>query len=217
MRLHTNFREDYDSAIGFGIDEKVHYERVTKQVDIRLRMQVDWPLISKAGLIGFCGQVFPFIKQNKYKRVTEEGRLWRYEVIDSYYAYSLEDYLRKWIEWEKCIYFDYLDNSRKIKIRQFFADWDLQSNETFLEFRVPTWAFRFQPERDESNGIINPILKDHQFDRIKDAATAFQDISMYLSNILIEQKEVAQVEDRFRIEQHGFDLRTSFRKLKGNK
>jgi len=60
-------------------------------------------------------------------------------------------------------------------------------------------------------------LKDHQFDRIKDAATAFQDISMYLSNILIEQKEVAQVEDRFRIEQHGFDLRTSFRKLKGNK
>lgn len=217
MRLHTNFRDYYDSAIGFGIDEKVHYERVTKEADIRLRPQVDWPRVSKAGLIGFCGQVFPFIKLNKYERVTEDHRLWRYEIVDSYYAYSFEDYLRQWIEWEKFTFFDYLDNSRKIKIKQFFSDWSFQSNETFLEFKVPVWAFRFQPERDETNGTLNPKLKDYQFDRIKDAPTAFQDISMYLSNILIEQKEVAQIEDRFRIEQHGFDLRTSFRKAKGSK
>jgi len=58
-------------------------------------------------LIGFCGQVFPFIKLNTYERVTEEDGFWRHEVIDSHYAYSLEDYLRKWIEWEKCIFFDY--------------------------------------------------------------------------------------------------------------
>ncbi|CAN5298379.1 hypothetical protein BH20ACI2_BH20ACI2_26170 [soil metagenome] len=38
-----------------------------------------------------------------------------------------------------------------------------------------------------------------------------QEISMYLANILVEQKEVDSVDDRHRIEQHGFDLKTSFR------
>lgn len=37
---------------------------------------------------------------------------------------------------------------------------------------------------------------------------------MYLSNILVEQKEVVKIEAKYRIEQHGFDLKTSFRKEK---
>jgi hypothetical protein len=57
-------------------------------------------------------------------------------------------------------------------------------------------------------------LKDYGFDRIKDSFTAFQEISMYLSNILVEQKEVVKVEDNVRIEKHGFDLKKSFRKEK---
>lgn len=68
--------------------------------------------------------------------------------------------------------------------------------------------------RNPSEGLINPRLKDYGFERIKDSFAAFQEISMYLSNILVEQKETAAVEDKFRIEQHGFDLKTSFRKEK---
>lgn len=50
------------------------------------------------------------------------------------------------------------------------------------------------------------------FDRIKDAFTAFQEISMYVANILVEQKPVESVSDKYRIEKHGFDLKESFRK-----
>ena len=67
---------------------------------------------------------------------------------------------------------------------------------------------------NETNVIANPRLKDYQFERIKDSTTAFQEISMYLANILVEQKPVAEVEDKYRVEQHGFDLKDSFRNTK---
>jgi len=88
-----------------------------------------------------------------------------------------------------------------------FHDYDI-----FLEFKVPVWAVILG--RSGSSGILNPRLKDYGFDRIKDSFTTFQEISMYLSNILVEQKETVVVQDKFRIEQHGFDLKKSFRKEK---
>lgn len=80
---------------------------------------------------------------------------------------------------------------------------------------MPLWIFYFN--HNQINGIINPRLKDYGFDRIKDGVAAFQEISMYLSNILVEQKETVVIEDRLRVEQHGFDLKTSFRKPKRDK
>jgi hypothetical protein len=38
--------------------------------------------------------------------------------------------------------------------------------------------------------------------------------SSCLSNALVEQKETVAVEDKYRIEQHGFDSKSSFRKEK---
>ena len=216
MKLHTKFKDYYDTAIGFGIDEMVHYERITEKVSIRIQPRADWPVVLQAGLLGFCGRVFPFVNLNKYERIIE-GNVWRHKIVDTYYAYSLNEYLEKGDEWHGSILFDYLDNSRKQKLKQFFIDWDFQSNETFLEFKTPCWVFRFQHDRNETNGIINPKLKDYQLNRIKDAATAFQEISMYLSNILIEQKQIDYVEDKYRIQQHGFDLKESFRNTKGRK
>jgi hypothetical protein len=72
-----------------------------------------------------------------------------------------------------------------------------------------TWFYQESP-----NGLLNPRLKDIGFERIKDAFSAFQEISMYLANILVEQKKIAHVDDKYRIEQHGFDLKQSFRHRK---
>lgn len=109
----------------------------------------------------------------------------------------------------------YHDHSREIKLKQFFTDWNYQSDDIFLEYKVPVWTIKL--DRSQNNGLINPKLKDYGFDRIKDSFTTFQEISMYLSNILVEQKETAVIEDKFRIEQHGFDLKKSFRKEKKQK
>lgn len=215
MKLHTDFHDYYDNAVGYGIDENVHFNRFTKKVEIHIKSQFDFPRHRNAGLLGFCGKIYPFVEVKKFDRRYD---LYEYswddlKLLERYFAYSFEEYERKKSEWGKFTdVFEYQDHSRKIKLKQFFIDWNYQSDDIFLEYKVPIWTISL--DLNQNNGVINPKLKDYGFDRIKDSFTAFQEISMYLSNILVEQKEIAVVEDKFRIEQHGFDLKKSFRKEK---
>lgn len=218
MRLHTDFHDYYDHAVGYGIDDRVHYNRFTEEVKIRVKSQFDFPRYRNVGLLGFCGTIHPFIELKKFSRKYDPEYDFAYEseayeIAELFYAFSLEEYKEKETEWEEYSDdFGYYDHREQIKLKQFFIDWHFQSDEIFLEYKIPTWIARL--ERNENVGIINPKLKDYGFERIKDSFTAFQEISMYLSNILVEQKETAVVEDKFRIEQHGFDLKKSFRKEK---
>ncbi len=215
MKLHTDFHDYYDYAVGYGIDENVHYNRFSKQVEVQIQLKFDFPAFRDANLLGFCGKIYPFIKLQKYNKKYDWGE---YEpkdlkIVEQFYAFSFEEYKNKESEWEEFLWdFQYIDSSRELKMKQFFLDWSYQSNDIFLEYKVPSWVLTLQ--RNQTTGIINPKLKDYDFERIKDAFTAFQDISMYLSNILVEQKETTTIEDKFRIEQHGFDKKTSFRKGK---
>lgn len=215
MKLHTDFHDYYDNAVGYGIDQKVHYNRFRKEVEIRIKARSDFPSHRNVGLLGFCGKVYPFTEIRKFDRIFDLYKcpLDSYKIIERFYAYSFEEYMRKETEWKEYTDgFEYYDNSREIKLRQFFIDWDYQSNDIFLEHKVPVWTIKL--DRNQNKGMLNPRLKDYGFEQIKDSFTAFQEISMYLSNILVEQKETAFVEDKFRIEQHGFDLKKSFRKEK---
>jgi len=215
MRLHTDFHDYYDNAVGYGIDDNVHFNRFTKEVEIQIKSQFDFPRHQNTGLLGFCGEIYPFIKVNKFNQKYD---LYEYswddlEVVEHYFAYSFEEYENRKLEWEEYTdAFEHQDHSRKIKLKQFFVDWKCQNDVVFLEHKVPIWVISL--DSNENKGIINPKLKDYGFDRIKDSFTAFQEISMYLSNILVEQKETIVIEDKYRIEQHGFDMKKSFRKEK---
>ena len=215
MRLHTDFHDYYDNAVGYDIDENVFYNRFTKKVEILVKSLFDHAGVN-GGLLGFCGTIYPFTLFVKYENS---------EIVDRYCAYNIEEYEKKADELRNdSSHFSrrFADRYRKMqskrrenqetKAKQFFIDWYSQSNDIFLEFKVPIWTVMLG--RTPSAGLINPRLKDYGFDRIKDSFTAFQEISMYLSNILVEQKETAVIEDKFRIEQHGFDLKKSFRKEK---
>lgn len=215
MRLHTDFHDYYDNAVGYGIDDNVHYNRFSKEFKIHIKSDLNLPIHKNAGLVGFCGEIYPFTEIIKYNHkvcvYSEESR----KVVECFFAFGYEEYKDKESEWlhysGAC--FDYRDSSKELNLKRFFFDWSLKSDEIFLELKAPVWILKFDNGR-EKNGVLNPRLKDYGFDRVKDSFTAFQEISMYLSNILIEQKEVAEIEDKFRIEQHGFDLKKSFRKEK---
>lgn len=214
MRLHTDFHDYYDNAVGYGIDENVHFNRFTKKIGIQIKSKLDLPHDDNAGLLGFCGKIRPFIEFRKYNRkYYEEGASDSLKIVERYYAFSLEEYKSQEFKWKDYasphVYHDY---SRETKLKQFFVDWNYRSDDIFLEYKVPIWAVKL--DRNLNEGVINPKLKDYGFDRITDSLTAFQEISMYLSNILVEQKEGVLVEDKIRIEKHGFDLKTSFRKEK---
>lgn len=214
MKLHTDFRDYYDAAVGYGVDDKVHYNRFAKEAEIRLRSPFDFPSFENAGLLGFCGAIYPFIEIRKYNHRTgcydyDSENL---EVVERFFAYSFEEYKRRMDEWVNYTDAVYIDHSRRLKLKHFFIDWNYQDDAPFIEHKVPVWAVKLS--RPSNLGLLNPRLKDYGFDRLKDAYAAFQEISVYLANILVEQKETAKIEDKFRIEQHGFDSKKSFRKEK---
>lgn len=156
-------------------------------------------------LLGFCGQIYPVIEFVR--------RDLAYQAIDWFYAYNYEELAKKRIEWANSTEtYAYSKQRWETEAKRFFEDWRQQDDSLFLENKTPVWIYKLQ--MNNRKAVINPKLKNYQFDHIKDANTAFQEISMYLSNILVEQKEIAVVEDKYRIEQHGFDSKTSFRKGK---
>lgn len=211
MRLHTDFHDYYDNAIGYGVDEKVHYNRYSKKASIDIKSKLDRPFHRESGLVGFCGKIYPFIELNRYGQyLDDQGRL---KIIETRFAFDADEYLEIKREWghfpDEFYSYAYTEDP---KLKQFYGEWSRENDEIFLEHKVPAWVARFYIQ--EPNGILNPRLKDYGFDRRVDAMTAFQEISMYLANILVEQKETRGIEDRYRIEQHGFDLKTSFRNTK---
>ena len=179
MRLHTDFHDYYDNAIGFGVDEKVHYNRFTKELDIVLKTKNDRPAHRNSGLLGYCGYIFPFIKLHKwdkrYRRSYDEAEP---NLLEVCYAYDFETYKTKESDW--CDYstdFGYWDKIRDLKIKQFFIDWKSENDAIFRELLIPVWAMHFNCGK-QKNGSANPRLKDYQFDRIKDSTTALQEITM---------------------------------------
>lgn len=66
--------------------------------------------------------------------------------------------------------------------------------------------------RVEADLIRNPCLKDLQFFKIIDPFTAYQEIDMFLSGVLApENKPMVKIEDKYRVQQHGFDPKFGFR------
>ena len=71
--------------------------------------------------------------------------------------------------------------------------------------------------RNHPKFFKNPLLKEYQFYKVFDAVQAFQEISMFLGGVLgNREKEIVNVEDKYKITQHGFD-KWSFRKEPQNK
>lgn len=59
---------------------------------------------------------------------------------------------------------------------------------------------------------INPILKEYEFYKVFDSYTAFQEIQMFITGVLgNKEKEIIEIEDKYKIKQHGFN-KWSFRK-----
>lgn len=218
MKLHSDFHDYYDKAVGYGIDEKVHYNRFTRDVDIGLKSRADRPAHPRSGILGFCGVLFPYISIRRYDKKHDFDYLDEFEgkVIETFYAFDFEEYKTKENHWyDYSDDFGHLGRSDEIKLRKFFFDWKVENNEVFLKQNCPVWTMRFFAH--SPNGRLNPCLKDFGFERVKDGFRAFQDISIFLANVLIEQKPIVIVDDKHRIEKHGFDLKDSFRNTKYRK
>jgi hypothetical protein len=157
-------------------------------------------------LIGFCGELFILYSNDRKILTTEEEILNFFNEIetnknDRYYKY-----------WKP------YDTLTKIK-SQFVEIQNLKSDDVFIELDCPIFLLEYRrPNYQDVELIKNPILKDYNFQKLKDTFTCFQDIQTYISNILVVNKTMKEVkiEDKYLMQSKGFD-NFSFKKEKHNR
>lgn len=85
----------------------------------------------------------------------------------------------------------------------------------FKEHNTPCFVYTHltSDRHQTTNIIINPPLKDFEFFKIFEGHRCYQELEMYLGNKLLEKNNAPQIiDDKVKIQQHGFDLKKSFRK-----
>jgi hypothetical protein len=214
MRLIAKTRDYYDSAIGFGIDPNIVYNRKEeefKKAEDRFAIIGDeftlahtaFPtIINEFFLIVFCGKVYPVyqheyrLKNPKYADSAmktrlvydkkEMYRLWQLGYSPGYWADKVYNFINKQYDEKKTAEFQHTIGIPYLMITS-------------------------------KSVVYNPILKDYNFYRVYDSYAAFQEISMFISGVLGGQSPpMVQLTDKDLIAKRGFN-ELSFRKQKETK
>jgi hypothetical protein len=180
-----------------------------------------------SGVIGFCGNLYPYIKISEIDRdigVTNE-------IVN--YVYSLADFVKvvkgynentlKYVNLNSNLYTefyktveDWLSNR---KIDRYGGCFELdhcnELMEVFREHKVAYFEFYFDYRPSDNNVQLYPVLADYQFFRVMDIFTTYQSLEYYLCNILVDPDNpyIEPVSDKIKAESKGFD-KFSFRKEK---
>lgn len=66
----------------------------------------------------------------------------------------------------------------------------------------------------EGQILVNPVLKEYDFQKILDPYTLYQELTSWVSGVLTNNPKISEISNDIKIQQAGFDLKTSFRKGK---
>jgi hypothetical protein len=161
-------------------------------------------------IIGFCGKLY--IGWKLYKEV-KYGWNEISDKITTTITYDM-DYIKTILE-PKSWHGNLADSIDYIK--------SYNPLQVFRDLKTPVFVFdsdydRKWIDRHTYNNhhpkfFINPLLKDYEFPKVFDAFQAFQEIQMFISGVLgTGEKEIVEVADKYKIMEHGFDYKWSFRK-----
>ena len=237
MYIISKHKDYYDGVVGsVGMDKTLVYERTTEEITDNNKMLKEFQASRNRGWMGtnrdnpFLNIGFAHVERDNPKKYDDEdffivgfcGKLylgWKlyYKVM----GWDLETGEKKEFTKTDIVYgYD--------KVKKFLKDsyWrgnlendikylmDYDPINMFRELKTPVFIYdseRRKPRADDAL-IINPILKEWEFYKVIDAFTAFQEISMFIGGVLgIGEKEIVEVEDKYKIGQHGFD-KWSFRR-----
>lgn len=223
MRIHSKFRDYYDKVVHYGLDTSIHYIRHEIEVKLSdLQVKIPSELSEFLGLhdfysgdkhiecvvfiVGFCGKFYPCIRiiGDVYKDI-KDVFCYSFEEIKEFFknrGFTLKKYNEKAIS--------------------DFLNYRLINDEFFVEIKAPIFRIghidvNCDTSKYKDKLFTNIFLKDIEFFKVKDAFTAFQDISMYITNQLVNVKQIEDIPDKYKIIQHGFDEKYGFRKMPKDK
>lgn len=231
MRIVSNYHDYYDCVQSIDQDRTLIFSRVKKSVfyERKKEFPFNYPIIGNYRTksltlmdysVGFCGKIYPIVKLQKPGLETfsqECLEKWCFN-IDDVDKFVSENFRRTHID----LYNEKEPNSSKYEKqgwawghrRKFFLDFfnkidSKKAEEIFDKEKCPIFVVDYA----EKSITFNDCLNDFEFYRLFDPYQAFQEISMYLSNIAIPQKPIPEISDEILAQAKGFD-KFSFRKDK---
>lgn len=239
MRIISEFHDYYDVVQAMGQDQSLLYLRKSREVVVETkkypfpfilhygRMYRNWIRLVSPTVhqftIGFCGKIYPAIHLlHSHWGQIKPNEAWCFTLpeVDAFIEanfkkkeveeYHLPKSPKKWRSDTK-----FWDSSvRRYRFEQLFAEFEAKKDafrEMFLEERCPIIVGYWRPQRDGCTITYNACLKDHEFFRVVEPYTAFQELQMFMSNLAVPLKEIPEIPDKDMAGIKGFD-KWSFRK-----
>lgn len=170
-----------------------------------------------SGVIGFCGGIYPFVKQqNEYFYTMDDFKRNLPEVVNGDAQISRWTYhnnVQKLSDFEKWFKNGQVSNWNW----SYTACDDKLLKDVFLDKRVAYFVVETGLADKSSTLITYPLLKKYSFYKMFDVYSAFQQIETYLTNELIRPDEInIVIPDDLKAQSKGFDT-WSFRKMSEKK
>ena len=224
MIINSNFRDYYDTSNGGWLDKTIVYNR--KEEDIndnrflkRLKNNIDYidstthssrdndiKTIKEFSLVGFCGKFYVLYHYKKYHTLTDE-------VIKESYNYNRENIDTYINDIDVSKYYLKYNKYKLTKLENLYRNYNNKEDYTlFIKYKTPILFIDIY----KFNIIKKDIkLNDIEFFKVKDSFTAYNDLEIFLSNVILtNEKEPLESTDKIKILSKGFDYKYSFRKEK---
>ncbi len=233
MRLLTNFKDYYDGVQALGFDDNIVYRRIPEVVNLGHQGTSDDLLTEKLirvnlphsrrisngeswerVVVGVCGKLYLGIRHKTLIPGT-----WPQKYNHKYYydtnslkkafpgrSASGPKYTPSWVK----SYVGYPD----------LGLFDDNCDEVFVRLGVPIFIYDatagtgldYSKREIKVTGIVkNANLKEAEFYKVVPDYQIFQELEMYLGNVLVTRDEIPVMDDKQKIASHGFDGKYGFR------
>ena len=233
MYIIAKNKDYYDGVVGsVGMDKTLVYERTIEEItddkvmlkEFRHTRNSGWHGVNRENpflnigyantdskkyeennffIVGFCGKLYLGWKFSRTVEIWGENGLPSEAIkTDIIYGYeNAKEYLKT----------SYWRSNLKDDV-EYVMKYDPIN--MFRELKSPVFIYDSDRSKPRGNDalIINPILKEWEFYKVVDAFTAFTELQMFIGGVLgVGEKEIIEIEDKYKIPQHGFD-KWSFRR-----
>lgn len=242
MKIISKYKDYYDSALGFGIEKDRFFYREEKEIEfanfsnnlniekyfnylIKNEPQYNYYYLRniskelnikildiKENLLFFCGKCYPFLVLNVEQKNLKIEKKHFYDFV------SFENFLKE--NTNNNVVFDKLWFDNKEKFKNFF---NLKVDDDYEIYHYLKSCYFILSYNNSMFGIniknykitVYPELKSIGFQKNKNSYECLQEISQFLFGVLTSnENKTIEIDDKYKIEGHGFDLKESFRKRK---
>lgn len=229
MKIQSKFRDYYDGVRRFGIDPKIHYARLQRQLGRAEIIAKNLPLDALTELphfyhtvsfnqpifrvVAFCGRLIPVWSTNDRGTITNYLSALQFLKACAKLRYHGAQKLVDEYEGKRWVF---PTEIRRTTIEEWRRTHGLRDMTKYhKQLGAPVFLLEVH-DRNQVHCEVNPILKPLGFSHIMDPETCWQELSIFIGNYLTDAREIPPVSDADLIVGKGFD-KHSFRSEKKKK